>query len=112
MLVVAATPLLGLIGGEYADASAGALRVLTLGLVPFVVLQAYNAYCRATGRTRKATVLGLLLLVAVSVGTAMVGSHGPLAVAVVWVSATALASVFAGTRLLSVLRRSEEAVHG
>jgi O-antigen/teichoic acid export membrane protein len=112
VLVVAATPLLGLLGGAYADASAGALRVLTLGLVPFVVVQAYNAYCRATGRTREATLLGLSLLVVVSVGTAAVGSHGPLAVAVVWVSATALASVFAGTRLLSVLHRTEEAVHG
>lgn len=112
VLVVAAGPLLGLLGGVYADASTGALRVLTLGLAPFVVLQAYNAYCRATARTREATVLGLLLLVVVSVGTAVVGSHGPLAVAVVWVSATALASVFAGTRLLSVLHRSEEAVHG
>ena len=112
VLVVAAGPLLGLLGGRYADASTGALRVLTLGLAPFVVLQAYNAYCRATARTREATVLGLLLLVVVSVGTAIVGSQGPLAVAVVWVTATALASVFAGTRLLSVLQRSEEAAHG
>jgi O-antigen/teichoic acid export membrane protein len=111
VLVAGAEPLLGLLGGAYADASAGALRVLTLGLVPFVVLQAYNAYCRATARTREATLVGLCLLTAVSAGTATMGERGPLAVAVVWVAATTLASVFAGTRLLAVVRSSNVGAH-
>ena len=53
LLAVLAHPLLAVIGAEYADASATALRVLTLGLIPFAVWQCYNARCRATGQVRR-----------------------------------------------------------
>ena len=49
VLVILAHPLLSLLGERYADSSAGALRWLAAGLVPYAVLQAYNAVCRARG---------------------------------------------------------------
>jgi O-antigen/teichoic acid export membrane protein len=104
-LGVAADLLLSLLGPEYADASVTALRLLTLGLLPFIVIQAYNAHCRATGATGEATVLGTLTLAGVCAGTALWGQHGTWAVAVVWVVVTSVSAVGAGTRLYLRLRR-------
>jgi O-antigen/teichoic acid export membrane protein len=61
VLIVLAHPLLSLLGERYADSSAGALRWLAAGLVPYAVLQAYNAVCRARGRYAEAIVVGVTL---------------------------------------------------
>jgi O-antigen/teichoic acid export membrane protein len=105
VLAVGAHLFLSLLGEEYAAASDTALRVLVLGLVPFVVLQAYNAQCRAAGRTTEATVLGALVLVAVTVGTACLADRGATTIAVLWVGCTSLAALGAGIRLRHLLRQ-------
>ena len=63
------TPCSPLIGAEYADASATALRVLTLGLIPFAVWQSYNARCRAAGQVREGIVAGLVLAATICLAT-------------------------------------------
>lgn len=98
---------LSLLGEEYADASVTALRILLLGLLPFLVLQAYNATCRAVGRAGEAIVLGGLLMVAVCVGAALVGSRGTTAVAIVWVASSSVASLWAMWRLRKVMPPAE-----
>lgn len=121
VLVGGADVFLSLLGEGYADASVTALRILTLGLVPFVVIQAYNAQCRAISRTREATVLGFLVVLAVCVGTAVLADRGTTAVAVLWVGCTAAAALWAGYRLRVLIRRgpvpssteySTEVTHG
>jgi O-antigen/teichoic acid export membrane protein len=106
VLVVGADVFLSLLGKGYAEASVTALRVLVIGLVPFVVIQAYNAQCRALSRTREATVLGMLVMAAVCVGTAVLAGRGTTAVAVLWVGCTGAAALWAGYRLRVLLRRS------
>lgn len=96
---------LSLLGEEYADASVTALRVLLVGIVPFTVLQAYNALCRGADRTGEAIALGLALMVVVAVGTALVGEQGPTAVAVLWLSASSVAGLWATWRLRALMRR-------
>ena len=105
VLVAGADVLLSLMGDGYAAASATALRVLVLGLVPFVVIQAFNALCRASNRTWEATVLGFLMMVAVCVGTAVLADRGTTAVAVLWVGCTGAGALWAGIRLYAVLGR-------
>ena len=110
----AADPLLSVLGDGYADASVTALRVLLLGLLPFTVLQAYNALCRGAGRTGEAIALGLGLMAAVAVGTALVGERGPTAVAVLWLSVSSAAALWALWRLrvaMRVMRLLEEPAH-
>lgn len=106
VLVAGADIFLSLLGDGYAAASVNALRILALGLVPFVVIQAYNAQCRAISRTAEATALGLLVMVAVSVGTAVLADHGTTAIALLWVGCTGAAALWAGIRLRVLLRRS------
>jgi O-antigen/teichoic acid export membrane protein len=108
-VALAAHPLLSLLGEAYADASVTALRILLIGLVPFTVLQAYNALCRGIDRTAEAIGLGAVLMVLVAVGAAVVGPRGTSAVALMWVGCTTLAACWAGYRLRSHLTsRSEE----
>lgn len=111
---VGAETLLSILGEEYAAASTTALRLLLIGLVPFTVLQAYNALCRGVGRTGEAIALGLGLMVAVAVGTAVVGDRGPDAVAVLWLATSGVAALWALWRLrvnMRRVRRAEEAAH-
>lgn len=106
VLGVGAEVFLGILGESYAGASVTALRLLALGLVPFVLLQAYNAYCRAAGRTVEATVLGLLVVLGVSVGTALLGAAGTPVVALVWVGAVTAGALVAVLRLRRLLGRT------
>lgn len=99
-VAVAAAPLLSLSGPAYADAAAVALRVLVLGLVPYAVIQAYNAACRATGRLREA--IGAGLVGAVLTGGATVAAGivaGVTAMAVAWVVTLTLTALWAAFRL-------------
>lgn len=103
VLVAGADFFLSLLGDQYAEASATALRILAVGLIPFVALQAYNAQCRAAGRTAEATTLGVLVLLGVTVGTALLADRGATAIAVLWVGCTGLAAAWACVRLRSIL---------
>ncbi len=104
VLVVGADVFLGILGESYAEASVTALRLLSLGLVPFIALQAYNAYCRASGRTTEATMVGFMVVLGVVVGTASVGGAGTAAVALVWVASVTCGALVTVVRLRSMLR--------
>jgi O-antigen/teichoic acid export membrane protein len=99
VLVVFAHPLLALIGAEYADASASALRVLALGIIPFAVWQSYNARCRAAGQVREGVVAGLVLATTICGATVWVAPQGSTALAVAWVASSSLGAVWAAWRL-------------
>jgi Na+-driven multidrug efflux pump len=99
VLVVFAHPLLSLIGAEYADASTNALRVLTVGLVPFAVWQCYNARCRAAGLVREGIVAGLALAGAICLASVWAAPRGSTALAVAWVTVSCLGAVWAAWRL-------------
>ncbi|MGN6577430.1 MAG: lipopolysaccharide biosynthesis protein [Nocardioides sp.] len=99
VIAAGAGTLLSLLGDGYADASETALRILLLGLLPFTVLQAYNALCRGVGRTGEAVALGVGLMAAVAVGTVLAGERGSTSVAIMWVGVSASAAALAGWRL-------------
>lgn len=105
VLALGATPLLRLMGAQYAEQSSGALRWLAAGLVAYAVLQAYNAVCRSRGLFAEAIAVGVVLGVLLCSVTLSVSSRGVTAMALAWVSVLAVASVFAGLRLMTMLRR-------
>jgi O-antigen/teichoic acid export membrane protein len=100
--------LLRLLGSEYSDASAGALRLLVIGLVPYAVLQAYSAVCRARGKLREAIVFGTVLGTVVCVAVVIVAPRGPMAMAVAWIGSFAVGAVWAATRLVQLLRERSD----
>jgi O-antigen/teichoic acid export membrane protein len=99
VLAVFAHPLLSLIGAEYADASTNALRVLTVGLIPFAVWQSYNARCRAAGLVREGIVAGLALAGGICLASVWAAPRGSTALAIAWVTSSALGAVWAAWRL-------------
>ncbi|MCW2765192.1 MAG: polysaccharide biosynthesis protein [Nocardioides sp.] len=99
LLAVLAHPLLALIGADYADSSATALRVLTLGIIPFTVWQSYNARCRAAGLVREGIMAGLVLAGIICLATVWAAPRGSTALAVAWVASSSLGAVWAARRL-------------
>lgn len=121
VLVTKARTLLGFMGDHYADSSATALRVLLLGLVPFAVLQGYNAACRALGRPREAILLGVCTAVAVCLTSAWLAPHGVTAVAWGWLAVMSAAGLVGLGRLrpltdhassVASARQPQEVGHG
>lgn len=106
VLALGATPLLHLMGAEYAEQSSGALRWLAAGLVAYAVLQAYNAVCRSRGRFAEAIAVGVVLGGLLCSVTLSVSNRGVTAMALAWVSVLAAGSVFASLRLMMMMRRS------
>ncbi len=107
-LALLATPLLSLLGEGYAAAGVAPLRILVLGLLPLIVVQAYYAGCRGTGR------LGEAITVAWSAGLASVGvaalvgvAAGLEAMAVAWVLVQVATAAFAAVRLRVLCSRYE-----
>lgn len=92
-------------GERYADSSAGALRWLAAGLVPYAVLQAYNAVCRARGRYTEAIVVGVMLGVALCASALLAADSGPSAMALAWLVVLSIGAAAVGLRLVAVLRR-------
>jgi O-antigen/teichoic acid export membrane protein len=99
VLAVLAHPLLALIGADYADASATALRVLALGIIPFAVWQSYNARCRAAGLVREGIMAGLVLAGIICLATVWAAPRGSTALAVAWVASSSLGAIWAARRL-------------
>ena len=99
VMAVLAHPLLMLIGATYADASTDALRILTVGLIPFTVLQSYNARCRATGMVREGVVAGLVLAGMICAAALWAAPHGSTALAAAWVASSSLGALWAAWRL-------------
>jgi O-antigen/teichoic acid export membrane protein len=112
VLAAGASLFLALLGEGYADASVTAVRLLALGLLPFILVQAYNAFCRATGHTLEATLVGLFVTVAVCAGTVLVGSAGTSALALVWVVSITTGALAAVVRLRVLLRTGSAAIAG
>jgi O-antigen/teichoic acid export membrane protein len=105
VLVLLANPLLSLLGERYADSSAGALRWLAAGLVPYAVLQAYNAVCRALGRYAEAIVFGVTLGTALCIAALSASDSGPSAMAIAWLVVLSTGAAVVGLRLIALLRR-------
>jgi O-antigen/teichoic acid export membrane protein len=100
VLAVLAHPLLRMVGADYADESSTALRVLTLGIVPFAVWQSYNARCRASGLVKEGIFAGMALAVVICAATTWAAPEGSTAIAVAWVASSAVGALWAGGRLL------------
>ncbi len=105
ILVVFAHPLLSLLGKQYAESSADALRWLAAGLVPYAVLQAYNAVCRARGCYAEAIIVGVTLGVALCAAALWAADRGASAMALAWLVVLAIGAAAVGVRLLAILRR-------
>jgi O-antigen/teichoic acid export membrane protein len=103
IVALAAGPLLGLLGASYAQAAAGGLRVLVIGLAPYALIQSYNAACRATGRLAEAVSVGLVAAivgVGLTVAAATTGSVTLMATA--WVTVSTAVAVVAWVRLRAI----------
>jgi O-antigen/teichoic acid export membrane protein len=59
-MIVLADVALGLLGPSYAEAGTTPLRILVLSVLPFTLIQAYFAVCRARGSLREAIVTGIV----------------------------------------------------
>jgi O-antigen/teichoic acid export membrane protein/glycosyltransferase involved in cell wall biosynthesis len=95
-----ATPVLDLLGPEYAKAGTTPLRILLLGVVPMAFTSAYYARCRARGRLGEAIAIGVLGGLAAVVVTAIAGvEHGLSGMAIAWVAVQIVISGWAGMRL-------------
>lgn len=103
-LLVLANPLLQLMGPSYAETSATSLRLLTIGFVPYAVLQAYNAVCRARGMFAEGIGVGVLVGALLCAATVAVASRGPTAMAVAWLAGLTLGAGWAILRLVRLLR--------
>lgn len=116
VVAVLAGPLLSLLGSGYAEASASGLRVLALGLLPYTLIQVYNAACRATGRLAEPVVAGLVTAALAVGGTVTAAaSRDVTLMAAAWVVALTLAGGWAVVRLRVITarpRRMSSAVLG
>ena len=104
VLAVGATPLLRLLGQEYSDQAADALRLLVLGLFGYAVVQGYNAVCRARGRLREAITVNAVLGVLLCAIPLWAARQGVTAMALAWVGVLAVGSLATGVRLAALLR--------
>jgi len=107
LLAVVAPFALGAVGSEYAAASTVGLRVLLLGLPAYLVLQAWNAVSRATGRVGEAVIVGGIFTVVSACVVVLAGPHGITVTAWAWVGCLGLAAAWAGARLPRYLARVE-----
>ena len=100
VLWLLASPVLDLLGHDYARAGSTPLRILLFGVVPMAFTSAYYAGCRARGRLGEAIVIGILGGLAAIFVTAMAGVHyGLTGMAVAWVAVQAIVACWAGLRL-------------
>ncbi len=104
VLAVLAEPLLAMLGKTYAESSTTALRVLAVGVLPYAVVQAYNAVCRSLGRLAEATIVGLTLALAACSATVAAAGHGATAMAVAWVGVSMIGAAWCGVRLVALTR--------
>jgi O-antigen/teichoic acid export membrane protein len=99
-LALAAHVALSILGPVYADAGTTPLRILVVAVLPLTLIQAYFIVCRATGRLGEATVAGVVNgLVSIVAAVLAAAQFGLPAVAIAWVAAQVLTSVWALLRL-------------
>ncbi|HVQ88374.1 MAG TPA: hypothetical protein VMT88_09330 [Actinomycetes bacterium] len=83
--LVAAPQILGLLGPQYAEQSATALRILVLGLLPFTLVQSYDAVCRAQSRLKEAVTVGMVGGTILLSSVLLAAPHGLTPMAWAWV---------------------------
>lgn len=92
--------LLALLGSSYADEGSTPLRILVIGILPFILVQAYYAVCRGTRRLREATLNGVLTgLVSIGAGAAAGVRYGLTGIAVAWLAVQILVGIWVAWRL-------------
>jgi len=92
--------LLALLGSSYADEGSTPLRILVIGILPFILVQAYYAVCRGTRRLSEATLNGVLTgLISIGAGAAAGMRYGLTGIAVAWLAVQILVSVWVAWRL-------------
>jgi glycosyltransferase involved in cell wall biosynthesis/O-antigen/teichoic acid export membrane protein len=100
LLWLLATPVLDLLGHEYAQAGSTPLRILLFGVIPMAFTSAYYARCRAQGRLGEAIPTGILGGLAAIAVTAMAGvEYGLAGMAIGWVGVQTVIAGWAGMRL-------------
>lgn len=103
VLAALASPLLSLIGHQYAVAGATPLRILLVGVFPMAFVSAYYARCRARERLREAIITGVIGGLAAIVVTAVAGmKFGLVGMAIAWVAVQTVVAGWAGVRLRTV----------
>ena len=96
---------LGLLGTQYADAGDTALRILVVTVVPFSILQAYFAICRARGSLGEAIATGAISGAAAVAAAIVAGqAAGLAAMAAAWLSVQLVAGAFAAVRIWAMTR--------
>ncbi len=96
---------LGILGPSYADAGTKPLRILLVGVVPFIFVQAYYAVCRATGRLREASVLAATIAIGSIGGVVVVASRFDLSgIATIWILSITMGALWALPRTVQLLR--------
>ena len=94
-----------LLGSQYADAGDQALRILVITVVPFSLLQAYFAICRARGQLTEAIIVGAASGLAAVVAALAAGRAGGLIpMAAGWLVVQLIAGTWAGWRLWRLTR--------
>ena len=73
--------------------------------MPYAVLQAYNAVCRARGRYTEAIVVGVMLGVALCASALWAADRGASDMALAWLVVLSIVAAAVGLRLLALLRR-------
>ena len=76
--------------------------------MPYAVLQAYNAVCRARGHYAEAIVVGVTLGVALCASSLSAADRGPGAMALAWLVVLSIGAAAVGLRLVAVLRRVKQ----
>ncbi|TDK25589.1 polysaccharide biosynthesis protein [Arthrobacter crusticola] len=105
VLAALARPLLHLLGDNYADSSTVALRLLAVGVVPYAVLQTYNAVCRIRGRYVEPILVGMTVGTTVSAAALLAADRGASAMALSFLVALTAGAAVVGLRLVAILRR-------
>ncbi|MHA7263339.1 lipopolysaccharide biosynthesis protein [Arthrobacter sp. TMN-37] len=105
VLALLARPLLSLLGDNYADSSTIALRLLAVGVVPYAVLQTYNAVCRVRGRYLEPILVGVVIGTAVCTAALLAADQGASTMALAFLVVLSAGAAVVGLRLIAVLRR-------
>ena len=104
IVLVAAGPVLSLLGHGYSATGAMPLRILVLAVFPLIATSAYFATCRASGRFREVLVVGwIICLASVGAGAAAAAGGHLAAVATAWLVVQCVAGVGSALRLRTLL---------
>jgi O-antigen/teichoic acid export membrane protein len=106
LVIAAAAPVLLIpFGARYADAGAGALRLLALASIARAIVCLYVAVARLQGRGRAILAAqATVFVVVVALALALAGSLGLRGIALAWLAGNALVAVVVAPGLVALLR--------